>query len=402
MSNARRANNALRRGFRVGDQLLHHSHLPEPDQAEIGRTCHPRSSERQSDTPGLHTWDAVSDRGGSSQRFAAWGRLFALSSLNSHSFFFQAPYRGPQPASNCFFDLVLIAAAVKGIQRFTGSGYVERPSELVAPFAIAIAREYESKVYAMHVLTPVPLACATPESAAAAIEGLEEGAQAGMQRVDTQLAGVPHETMLVRAESVWSSVEQVLGECEIDLVILGTHGRTGAIKLLLGSVAEEIFRRAKSTVLTIGPKVQKGAHNGGQFHRVLFATDFTPEAQAATPYAISMAQEHQARLLLLHVMRYPDFKSRKRTAEDSVANAMHQLYELVPPEAELWCRPEATVRFGNPAERILKAAMELEADLIVLGVRDAAGHLGAATHLQRTTAHKVVAHAPCPVLTVRG
>ena len=101
-------------------------------------------------------------------------------------------------------------------------------------------------------------------------------------------------------------------------------------------------------------------------------------------------------------MRDPDFKTRKRTPEDSVANAMHQLYELVPPEAELWCRPEATVRFGNPAERILEAAMELEADLIVLGVRDAAGHLGAATHLERTTAHKVVARATCPVLTVRG
>lgn len=276
------------------------------------------------------------------------------------------------------------------------------PSETAIPFAIAIAREYESKVYAMHVLTPIPLAYAAPESAASVIEGLEEGAQEGMQRVDAQLAGVPHETMLVRAESVWSPVEQVLGESEIDLVILGTHGRTGASKLLLGSVAEEIFRRASVPVLTIGPSVRKGIHSGGQFRRVLFATDFTKEAQAAAPYAISMAEENQARLLLLHVMRDPDFTTRKRTAEDSVANAMHQLYELVPAEAELWCRPEATVRFGKPADRILEAATELEADLIVLGVRDAAGHLGAATHLERTTAHKVVAHAPCPVLTVRG
>ena len=276
------------------------------------------------------------------------------------------------------------------------------PSEVAVPFAVAIAREYESKVYAMHVLTPIPLAYATPESAAAAIEGLEEGAEAEMQLVDAQLVGVPHETMLVRAESVWSPVEQALSECEIDLVILGTHGRTGAIKLLFGSVAEEIFRRTRVPVLTIGPSVRKGIHSGGQFRRVLFATDFTTEAQAAAPYAISMAQENQARLLLLHVMRDPDFKTSKRTAQDSVANTMHQLYELVPPEAELWCRPEAMVRFGNPAERILDAAMELEADLIVLGVRDAAGHLGAATHLERTIAHKVVARATCPVLTVRG
>lgn len=276
------------------------------------------------------------------------------------------------------------------------------PSEIAIPFARAVAREYESKVYAMHVLTPVPLAYASPESAAATIEGLEEGAQAGMQRVEAQLVGVPHETMIVRGESVWPAVEKALGEWKIDLVILGTHGRTGTIKLLLGSVAEEIFRQARVAVLTIGPSVRKGVHSSGQFRRVLFATDFTKEAQAAAPYAVSMAQENQARLLLLHVMRDPDLKTSKRTAQDSVANVMHQLYELVPPEAELWCRPEATVRFGNPAERILEAAVELEADLIVLGVRDAAGHLGAATHLERTTAHKVVAHATCPVLTVRG
>ena len=276
------------------------------------------------------------------------------------------------------------------------------PSELAVPFATAIAREYESKVYAMHVLTPVPLGYASPESAATAIERFEEGAQAGMQRLDAELVGVPHDVMLVRGESVWPPVEIALGEYEIELVILGTHGRTGTMKLLLGSVAEEIFRRAMVPVLTIGPSVKKGLHSGGQFRRVLFATDFTLEAQAAAPYAISMAEENQARLLLLHVMRDPDTKSNRRTSQDSVANVMHQLYESVPEETELWCRPKATVRFGNPAERILEAAVELEADLIVLGVRGASEHLSAATHLERTTAHKVVAHAPCPVLTVRG
>jgi nucleotide-binding universal stress UspA family protein len=276
------------------------------------------------------------------------------------------------------------------------------PSELAIPFAIAIAREYESKVCALHVLTPIQHSFESPESAAATMEGLEERAQAGMQQVDAELVGIPHETLLIRGESVWPSVDQVLSEYTIDLVILGTHGRTGAIKLLLGSVAEEIFRRASVPVLTIGPAVRKGVHNGGKFRRVLFATDFTAEAQSAAPYAISMAQRNQARLLLLHVMRDPDFKRRSKTPEDTVANAMHQLYELFPPQAELWCRPEAAVRFGNPADRILDAAMEVGADLIVLGVRDAAGHLSAATHLERTTAHKVVAHAPCPVLTIRG
>ena len=274
------------------------------------------------------------------------------------------------------------------------------PSELAIPFAVSLAREYEATLQALHVLTPVPLTYATAESATAAIEGLEEGAQAAMQRLDSQLAGVNHETILVRGESVWSSVEKIIGDRNIDLVVLGTHGRTGAMKLMLGSVAEEIFRRASIPVLTIGPSVRKGTHNGGRFHGVLLATDFTPEGQAAAPYAISVAQENQARLLLLHVMRDP--RTSKGQPQESVANVMHQLYEIVPQNAEFWCRPEASVRFGAPAERILEASTELGADLIVLGVRDPGRRMGAATHLERAIAHKVVAHASCPVLTIRG
>ena len=87
---------------------------------------------------------------------------------------------------------------------------------------------------------------------------------------------------------------------------------------------------------------------------------------------------------------------------DSVADAFGRLHELVPADAELWCRPEPVVRYGNPAEQILETALEHGADLIILGVRNATGYLRAATHLERTTAHKVVAHATCPVLTIRG
>jgi nucleotide-binding universal stress UspA family protein len=275
-------------------------------------------------------------------------------------------------------------------------------SELAVPFAVCLAREYAAKLHALHVLTPAVCAFASPESAAATIESLEDGAQAEMQRLDSQLAGVNHETTIVRAESVWSGLQQLSAHRAIDLLVVGTHGRTGAMKLLLGSVAEEIFRRASVPVLTIGPSVRNGAHSRGRFHRVLYTTDFTSQAQAAAPYAISMAQENQARLVLLHVMRDPSERNVEQKAKDSVANVMHQLYEIVPQSAEIWCRPEATVRFGPPADRILEAAKELEADLIILGVRDPGKRIGAATHLEGTIAHKIVAHAACPVLTIRG
>jgi len=271
------------------------------------------------------------------------------------------------------------------------------PSEAALPFVAAIAREYQAKVCALYVLMPVPMASATPESTPAMIEAQEEGAQAGIQRLDSQLAGVPHEAYVERGLKVWPAVKDAIKEYGIDLIVLGTHGRTGAQKLLLGSVAEEIFRRSHVPVLTIGPWARKDLHRGAKFHRVLFATDFTQESLAAAPYAVSMAQENQARLILLHVMGEPNKAPRQ-----SVASVMGQLHELVPADAELWCLPEPVVQYGNPGEQILETAKERRADLIILGVRNAAGHLGAATHLERATAHQVVAHALCPVLTVRG
>ncbi|HVS90142.1 MAG TPA: universal stress protein [Candidatus Acidoferrum sp.] len=275
------------------------------------------------------------------------------------------------------------------------------PSEAALPFAIEIARAYGASVYALHVLVPSSVVYMTPESPASAIEWQEEAAMAEMQRVDAQLMGLPHETIVERGSEIWPAFEQALREHEIDLIVLGTHGRTGVQKFLLGSAAEEVFRRSRAPVITIGPGVRSGVHNDARFRRVLFPTDFTPESLAAEPYAVSLAQENQARLMLLHVITKLGQRRSGNTGELSVAEAMHWLYELVPEDAELWCRPEALVEHGEPADRILQAAEERGADLIVLGVRDAASHLTAATHLDRTTAYKIVANAHCPVLTVR-
>jgi nucleotide-binding universal stress UspA family protein len=276
------------------------------------------------------------------------------------------------------------------------------PSEAALPFAVAMAREYGATIHALHVLTPAAYSNSRPEVCFVAMEAEEETAQSEIERVDARLTGLAHESMVVRGFAVWPTLEQAMENCSADLIVLGTHGRTGAQKFLLGSVAEEIFRRSSVPVLTIGPHVHSGTHNGAKFHRVLFATDFTPESLAAAPYALSLAQENKARLLLLHVVRDHEQRKEEALGESSVANILYKLNDLVPNEAELWCRPETVVEFGDPAERILGAANERGADLIVLGVRGAPGHLGAATHLERTTAHKVVAHAGCPVLTVRG
>jgi nucleotide-binding universal stress UspA family protein len=276
------------------------------------------------------------------------------------------------------------------------------PSEAALPFATAIARKYGAGLHALHVVLPVPYVFTAPETIADSIAAEEEMAEADMLRLDSRLNGLPHETIIERGPGLWGALENAIKATSADMIVLGTHGRTGAQKFLLGSVAEEVFRRSPIPVLTIGPQVSRGVHNGGHFRRILFATDFSPEAAAAAPYAISLAQENQARLLLVHVVRQRDHDRDDRQYELSVAEAIHHLYETVPDSVEFSCPPEFSVVHGNPGKRIVEVAQERSADLIVLGARDAAGHLSAVTHFERNTAHHVVAHAACPVLTVRS
>jgi nucleotide-binding universal stress UspA family protein len=276
------------------------------------------------------------------------------------------------------------------------------PSEAALPFVVAASRGYGAKVYALNVMIPAAYVYSTPEVTAVALEAEEEAAQSNMKRVESQLAGLPHATIVERGTGVWEPVKSAIAEYNVDLIVLGSHGRTGTQKFFLGSVAEEIFRRSPVPVLTIGPAVRGGSHNGARFHRVLLATDFAPGAEAAVPYAISLAQNANGRLILVHVIR--KFGSRNgeeaAPAQLSVAEAIHQLYELPPKDAGLEFPPEVAVEFGEPADRIVEAAKVRGADIIILGLRDVAGHVGAATHLGGATAHKVVVHAPCPVLTV--
>jgi nucleotide-binding universal stress UspA family protein len=275
------------------------------------------------------------------------------------------------------------------------------PSGAALPFASAIARTYGSVVHALHVVLPSAYTYMTPEMAATFLDNEDDRARAEMQRVEAELTGQPRETIIERGGAVWPVLSEVLKEREIDLIVLGTHGRTGVQKVLLGSSAEEVFRRARVPVVTIGPAVRSGAHSGGRFHSVLFATDFNAVSTVAAAYAVSLAQENQARLVLLHVLPEPRQNKASRSGELSVAEAMHRLQELVPQEAELWCKPEAMVQHGHPAGQILAAANQCAADLIVLGVRGMDAWTGVATRVDRAIAYDVVAHAPCPVLTVR-
>jgi nucleotide-binding universal stress UspA family protein len=292
-------------------------------------------------------------------------------------------------------DKVIMLRKILYLTDFSGC------SESALPFVISIARNYEAKVSALHVLIPAQATDPRAKSGEAAIAADEEFAESEMQKLDSELSGVPHETNVEWGADIWSVVERNIVEGHSDFVVVGTHGRTGTQRVLLGSVAEEIFRRSAAPVLTIGPRVTGGSHHDGRFGNILLATDFGIETHAASRYAISLAQENQARLTLLHVIRGP-LRRNGRLPPQSAAEILHSLMEIVTPEAQLWCQPEAVVEYGEPAKAILHAAKTRGVDLIVLGLHSSVPAAGAETRQLRATAHKVVAHSHCPVLTARS
>lgn len=265
------------------------------------------------------------------------------------------------------------------------------------PFVKKLARHFQSNLVALHVKPPVVNPMTQPATWAPDLEGVKVADQQHREELREAFAGINTEVLLEEGD-IRSSLDRAIDKYDADLVIIGTRGRTGLAKMLLGSVAEEIFRNVPVPVLTVGPHSDAAKAN---VREILFATDFASEAPATAAYAVSLAQEFQARLTLLHVV--PEPKPGELVLWSDVQESSKQLLrKLVPPKAEEWCRPEYFVERGEPSERILDLANLREVDLIVLGAQPERGVPGASTHLPIATAHKVVAHAKCPVLTFRS
>ena len=265
------------------------------------------------------------------------------------------------------------------------------------PFIKKIARHFQSNLVALHVKPPVVNPMTQPATWPVGVEAAKVFDKDHREELLDTFAGINTE-VLIEEGDIQSRLDQALQKYHTDLVIIGTRGRTGLAKILLGSVAEEIFRTVPCPVLTVGPHSEA---RKADIREILFATDFASEAPAAAAYAVSLAQEFEARLTLLHVVPEPrpgDLVSWSDVQESS----KKLLRNLVPADAEAWCKPEYFVERGDPGQRILDLANVRAVDLIILGVQPEKGVPGAATHLPIATAHKVVAHANCPVLTVRS
>lgn len=285
-------------------------------------------------------------------------------------------------------------------------------SKVALRHAAAIAARHGSDLHITHVIPTVsqsfiPIEPVPPELD---LERKQANREMAEFVADENLTHIRHQELLVQGE-ICDVLAELVREQEIDLLVLGTHGRGGIKTILLGSVAEEVFRRISCPVLTIGPAAPAEPRNAGHVHQILFATDFGPASQSALPHAIAMARDDNAKLILLHILavlpaldadtrwysRVEPIEWREATRQKTV----ELLKQLIPADANLPCDPEFVVACDLLPRGILNAAEERQADLIVMGVNPTM-FVRTSTHIPWAVAHEVVQHAKCPVLTVRS
>jgi len=192
------------------------------------------------------------------------------------------------------------------------------------------------------------------------------------------------------------AIAQFIDDEAIDLTILGTSGRRRVARLLLGSVAEEIFRQANCLVLVLGPKMRARQQ---QLRRLVFATDVEPHSLAVLSSLSKLVQKFDSTVSVIRAV-HTDIKSRTERARIRMETTS-KIKATATPNLRKKIKT-IRVSFGPPVEVITKFARASKADAIVMGIRSGGELDRASTHIPWAIAHRVIADATCPVLTIRG
>jgi len=189
-------------------------------------------------------------------------------------------------------------------------------------------------------------------------------------------------------------------EQKADLIVMGTHGRRGYDRLMLGSATDRVMRRASCPVLAVREpprdSVAAGKHQGHAHHlnKILFCADFSATSAAALNYAISTAEEYNAELTLLNVL---EDSPKPDHMEKAIAAATERLNALVPADARKALKIKAAVRIGKPYAQIIEFIVEHQIDMVCMGAR---GHGALDLAVFGSTTYRVMQLGPCPVLAV--
>jgi nucleotide-binding universal stress UspA family protein len=274
-------------------------------------------------------------------------------------------------------------------------------SDRACKYAHSFARHFAAKLFVLHVAEPfVPL---DPSSISPPlIEQIYAQKIADAEEKVRDLAArqnwndVEHEVVLEKG-AVADAILQFAGGNSIDLITMGTHGRRGLDRLVLGSVTERILRTARPPVLAVHSLPQESGVPDApiEFRKILLCTDFSDNSPRALEYAFLLACKYKAAISLLHVIERSD---AGKDLEAEKCQVLQQLWAVVPQNFQNSATVEPAVRAGKPYQEILAHAAETGTDLIVMGVR---GRNALDLALFGSTTQRVIQLGRWPILVVR-
>lgn len=283
-------------------------------------------------------------------------------------------------------------------------------SNQAIPLGVALAKEFDAKLHLCHVFHSDPYT---------SYEDVMVDTQEKIRRIATDYAFEKLKQMIGEVEVNWEPLVTVGGVAEEieritkekcgDIVISATQGRSGVPRLIMGSVTGRLMRTLPCPLLSVqgtGKDLVDQEKQDIRLRRILVGCDFSPDSNLAFQYALSLAQEFQSEIHLVHVIEPPVYKDLFKSAvepgekmrQDLRIQLNQKLNQMIPEEIRNWCTPSTLLLAGSPHEELTKYGVLNDMDLIVLGVR---GHGLAETLLVGSTTDRVIRKASCPVLSVR-
>jgi nucleotide-binding universal stress UspA family protein len=254
-------------------------------------------------------------------------------------------------------------------------------------YALAVARHFQARLYPAHVI----------DSLMDSNESIADTEARKRQQLARQVEynGLRFQPLLSRCD-LESAIPHWIAEYGIDLVVMGTHGRRGIQRFLLGSTSEWVVRSALCPVLTVGPDVNVPRLFSLMLDKILYPAGLGGrDHELSLGYALALAEERYARLTLLHIL--PEESREYHDRIRVLRFTLDQLQGMLPGDANSRCRPERAVDAGEPGERILCHARIEQPDLIVMGMtRPHEMKVETAPGIT----YRVISSAPCAVLTV--
>ena len=274
-------------------------------------------------------------------------------------------------------------------------------------YGISLAREFQAHLLICHCVD-LPAPAIYGEAYLAPEEQLNRNIDYAEKRIADLMEDFTLEwERLVTVGHAADEINRVASEKKVDITLTATMGRHGFKRMLLGSVTERLMRTLPCPLLIIPATEEADSEAGApaRFNRILVGCDFSPDADLAFQHGLSLAQEFQAELHLLHVIEPPLYTetlkpvfAHAQTPTVAIREYLKaRLDKLVPEEARNWCNPITALQEGQPYARLLHYADSHEIDLIVLGTR---GHGLIGTMFVGSTTDRVIRRAACPVFSV--